>query len=176
MGVLSISPRTVEDSDDSNLRREEKILSREGLLCVDDAAPSNADRLDARPVLMAEGASSSTDTPALKRTNESSLETKLRKKRSTEYRNARLDHWKREPGCIIRVHMKPRRALFTPTGTKDGPIIAALLPTRVTQVETLGTSNKRTYVIIDTWTNRQDAHRILEVRWLGSTVFQYRLR
>ena len=68
--------------------------------------------------------------------------------------------------------MKPRRALFTPTGTKDGPIIAELLPTRVTQVETLG-SNKKTYVINDTWTNRNDAHRILEIRWLGSTVFQY---
>ena len=57
-----------------------------------------------------------------------------------------------------------KRALFTPAGTKDGPMIADLLSTRVTQVETVGTSKKQTYVINDTWTNKQDAHRILEIR------------
>ena len=161
-----------EDSDEERLREEEKILSREGLY-VDNVDPEPADRLSTCSVLMAEGASSSTDNPAAKRPTDSAVDNRARKKRSTEYRNARLDHWKREPGCVIRIHMKPRRALFTPTGTKDGPVIAELLPTRVTQVETLGASNKKTYVINDTWTNRQDAHRILEIRWLGSTVFQY---
>ena len=45
------------------------------------------------------------------------------------------DRWVQENGCWIRVHQKPRRALFTPMGTQDGPLLCDLLVGRTTLVD-----------------------------------------
>ncbi len=50
------------------------------------------------------------------------------------------DEFKKGPGCWIRVHSRPRRALFTPTGTPDGPDIRVLSGVRSTKVDYCGGS------------------------------------
>ena len=47
------------------------------------------------------------------------------------------DEWQQGPGCWIRVHNKPRKARFIPTGTKDGPDIRLLTSARSTKMTTL---------------------------------------
>ena len=37
-------------------------------------------------------------------------------------------YWLKQDGCWIRMHVKPRRALFTPTGIKGGPPEGTLKP------------------------------------------------
>ena len=39
----------------------------------------------------------------------------------TPEQESHTDYWTREPGCWVRVHKRPRRALFTPLGTYGGP-------------------------------------------------------
>ena len=45
------------------------------------------------------------------------------------------DKWIREPGCWVRLHKRPRRAMFTPLGTYSGPPVAGLSVYRVTVAE-----------------------------------------
>ena len=81
----------------------------------------------------------------------------------------RKDHWRQEPGCWIRVHERPRRALFSPLGTSNGPDSSVLSVTRVTYVEYLQPSASE--VINDVWV-RSDSHRMLDRRWTGRSIFQ----
>ena len=85
--------------------------------------------------------------------------------KASDYR----DYWHREPGCIVRVHVKPRRALFAPSGTKDGPSLVTLSPGRCTQVVT--EKPRRCSVIQDSWTNPLTGRRVLDRRWTGMTIF-----
>ena len=62
------------------------------------------------------------------------------------------DEWRQAPGCWIRVHNRPRKALFLPTGTKGGPDISTLDGRRTTHATfTNGHSEK---MFGDKWTNR----------------------
>ena len=54
------------------------------------------------------------------------------------------DEWKKGPRCWIRIYHKQRRALFLPTGTKDGPDIATLSGSRMTKIMYLGGSKGKT--------------------------------
>ena len=78
------------------------------------------------------------------------------------------DEWKKGPGCWIRVHNRPRRALFTPTGTQDGPNISMLSGSRTTSI--MLCHNQGHEVIGDDWTKSEN--RIIKQRWTGSTTFQ----
>ena len=59
------------------------------------------------------------------------------------------DEWRHENNCWIRVHNKPRRALFAPTGTKDGPPIESLEPGRITQIKFVKEVKEKTHR--DSW-------------------------
>ena len=49
------------------------------------------------------------------------------------------DYWEKGPGAWVRVHCRPRKDMFVPTGTKDGPLISDLEGTRVTDVHVVHT-------------------------------------
>ena len=73
------------------------------------------------------------------------------------------DRWIVEPGCWTRIHDKPRRAMFTPLGTKDGPESGMLSASRVTLAEYVNPSASE--VINDAWVV-PDAHRLLKRKWI----------
>ena len=81
------------------------------------------------------------------------------------------DTWKKGPGCWIRVHNKPRKAMFIPTGTKDGPPVSELLGSRSTKVQYVDSESRE--VINDEWLT--GAQRCLPTRWTGCTIFQTRV-
>ena len=61
------------------------------------------------------------------------------------------DEWRKGPRCWIRMHTKPRRAMFIPTGTLDGPDISTLTGARVTRISYLDGSEDE--VKSDDWLN-----------------------
>jgi len=77
------------------------------------------------------------------------------------------DVWQKRPGCWVRVHNKPRRQMFVPTGTRDGPDVATLTGHRVTQVFY---SNKSRETLRDSWTCDPDP-KCLKGKWTGCTMF-----
>ena len=74
----------------------------------------------------------------------------------------RKDYWKQDENSWIRVHVKPRRSMFTPCGTKNGPDIEALSLERTTQMKISGEADKR---IEDYWTNKEEARKIQPEKW-----------
>jgi hypothetical protein len=76
------------------------------------------------------------------------------------------DFWKRGKGVWVRYHNIPRKALFTPTGTQDGPDWRNLGLRRVTFVN-FGDGSHQT--IDDNW--NQAGHLNLGNQWSGKTVF-----
>ena len=70
---------------------------------------------------------------------------------------------------VVRIHARPRRALFTPLRVKEAPPGRCLTPARVTRGTFLDTNESFTWT--DTWTARSTAHQWLERPWTGSTTF-----
>ena len=74
------------------------------------------------------------------------------------------DYWIKEKNLWIRVHIVPRRALFTPTGTRHGPAGANLKSVRRTLCfDALSRQTRHE----DDW--RTDGHRSLQEEWTGLT-------
>ena len=90
---------------------------------------------------------------------------------SDHQRGVTGDHWAAhgENGVWMRVHRERRRGLETPCKIGDGPGEAAKLSgIRVT----CGTfDNGVPFSLVDSWHNRQDAHRPLKRPWTGHTTF-----
>ena len=80
------------------------------------------------------------------------------------------DEWKKGPGCWIRVHKKPRRSMFVPTGTMNGPVISTLSGARVTRISYLDGSKEE--VKSDNWLVTDMQLHCLPKKWTGCTVFQ----
>ena len=78
------------------------------------------------------------------------------------------DYWTREPGCWIRVHKRPRRALFTPLGTFGGPLVSDLSVHRVTMLEY---ADRSADIVSDRWCDR-NGRRLMDKKWTGRTIFQ----
>ena len=76
---------------------------------------------------------------------------------------------KKGNGCWIRVHHKPRRALFAPTGTSDGPNIALLSGVRSTKVVYGDSSGDE--VIGDQWVDFTKPCQVLTKKWTGCSIF-----
>ena len=76
------------------------------------------------------------------------------------------DEWRRGPNCWIRIHRRPRRALFMPTGTKNGPDLSTLSGLRSTKVDYASNDGE---IIDDCWLHWKD--RALNRKWTGSTYF-----
>ena len=79
------------------------------------------------------------------------------------------DHWRHEPdeGGWVRVHVKPRRSLFTPAGVAGGPEAGRLTHSRRTVVTR---ADEPTEIVDDDWVG-PDAHRLLPREWVGETWF-----
>ena len=70
---------------------------------------------------------------------------------------------------VVRIHARPRRALFTPLRVEGAPPGRSLTPARVTRGTFLDTNEPFTWT--DTWTARSTAHQWLKRPWTGSTTF-----
>ena len=84
-----------------------------------------------------------------------------------------VDSWGREgkDGRWTRIHRSARRALFTPFKVAGGPSTKTpLKKIRITRGKYLNSG--KTFKIIDDWTVRANAHRLLESAWLGTTDFR----
>jgi hypothetical protein len=84
-----------------------------------------------------------------------------------------VDSWSKEgkDGRWTRAHRTARRALFTPMKVAGGPgTKTPLKKLRITRGKFLDSG--RTFKIIDDWTVRANAHRVLEGTWLGTTDFR----
>ena len=73
----------------------------------------------------------------------------------------------------IHHHNRPRRTLFTPTGTKDGLNSKHVLQSRVTHI--LGRNGRKLDTLWDSWLNERDKHKVLHKTWIGTMEFYDKL-
>ena len=79
------------------------------------------------------------------------------------------DHWRIDGDEVIRVHINPRRALFTPSNTKCPVPIEELSTKR--RVNRIKVNGKGEECLIDTWTDNERAHLLMPEKWIGETIF-----
>ena len=84
--------------------------------------------------------------------------------------NTHQDRWIQEPGCWIREHRRPRRSMFTPLGTRTGPLMCDVSVTRTTLIHYIDTV-KPDEIVSDTWVG-PEGRRLMNHKWVGRTVFQ----
>ena len=83
-----------------------------------------------------------------------------------------VDSWGRDgaEGRWTRIHRTARRALFTPFTVAGGPgSKVPLKRLRITRGQFVSTN--KTFKIIDDWSVRANAYRMLEGAWIGTTDF-----
>ena len=68
-----------------------------------------------------------------------------------------------------RIHLNPRRALFTPYKIARGPGRKTKLKTMRTTEGTTELGQK--FKIVDDWTDPERSHRLMTVAWIGKTTF-----
>ncbi len=78
------------------------------------------------------------------------------------------DKWEHVGDQLVRRHRRARRELFTPLRVKGSPPARALTSARVTEATYTDGSSFR---IVDAWTSRSQAHRALNLPWVGTTLF-----
>ena len=81
------------------------------------------------------------------------------------------DYWKREGNKWVRYHKIPRRKLFNPAETLDGPDVTRLLDERVTATRY---DNGTTEVHTDNWKDVERQNYETPVEWIGTTTFTER--
>ena len=84
-----------------------------------------------------------------------------------------VDSWSREgkDGRWPRIHRSGRRALFAPFKVAGGPNAKTpLKKIRITRGKYFASG--KTFKIIDDGTTRVNAHRVLEISWIGATDFR----
>ena len=79
------------------------------------------------------------------------------------------DHWKISGDKVIRIHITPRVAMFSPAGTQCPIPVERLLPVR--KVNMVRVHDKGKESINDDWTDKKVAHRKMPNRWIGETIF-----
>jgi hypothetical protein len=81
------------------------------------------------------------------------------------------DHWKSrgEEGVWQRVHTKPRKSLFTPFKVAKGPKKSESL--NIKRFTKGVTQSGREFEFHDDWQRSDNAHRMLEEKWIGCTTF-----
>ena len=78
------------------------------------------------------------------------------------------DCWLQEPGCWVRHHVRPRRAMFSPFGAQAGPPCYVISVSRITYVNYVK-KDKATEIITDVWVGKE-SRRLLDEKWTGYTV------
>ena len=89
-----------------------------------------------------------------------------------KHRDKVKDYWEVRPKdrLVVRHHVKPRRARFTPCHTQCPIDVKHLMSHRVTHVMPM--NDETEYQVCDQWTDSVDAHRIQHgAEWKGRTVF-----
>ena len=84
-----------------------------------------------------------------------------------------VDSWGRDGrgGRWTRIHRSARRALFTPYKVAGGPSSRVPLKRlRITRGKFVATG--KPFKVIDDWSVRANAHRVLEGAWIGTTDFR----
>ena len=85
-----------------------------------------------------------------------------------------LDRWNFDPAThtLTRLHVRPRKALFTPEGTKDFPFDRSkLADVRETYVEFV--DGRTQHIVDEEFRNLEsDPKRALDAPWKGKTVFK----
>ena len=84
-----------------------------------------------------------------------------------------VDSWGKEGagGRWTRIHRSARRSLFTPYKVVGGPgSKAPLKKIRITRGKYVGSG--KSFKIIDDWSIRANAHRLLQAAWIGTTDFR----
>ena len=87
------------------------------------------------------------------------------------HRDKPKDFWEIRPGdrIVIRHHLKPRKARFTPCHTQCPVDVNDLQPFRCTHVSVV--SQEKEYQVCDSWTDSQTAHMTeASAMWKGKTV------
>ena len=80
--------------------------------------------------------------------------------------NDPMDYWEVKAGCVIRHHLRPRRALFRLQEHTSTPVAQELLDAGRTTV--IRRSDGKIELISD----RSDDSRYLDSEWTGCTIFQ----
>ena len=81
------------------------------------------------------------------------------------------DRWEErgDRGRWVRLHRTPRLSLFTPYKVPNGPGRKTRLSI---SRHTIGVDEHgKSFDVIDDWTSRDVAHRVLPTRWTGMTIF-----
>ena len=80
------------------------------------------------------------------------------------------DRWELRPLCLVRIHVRPRKALFAPDRCDDPPPIPLnhLDVTRLTKTDLENADEKQ---IEDIWDGSMHDCRELSALWTGETVF-----
>ena len=82
------------------------------------------------------------------------------------------DRWNLEGQNLVRLHKRPRKTLFVPTGTKDMPVnVDELAEQRITEVTY---ADGTTQVLEDNWVTSEDPTCVLDgsQTWTGKTLFK----
>ena len=80
------------------------------------------------------------------------------------------DYWKIDDYEVTRVHVTPRTALFTPSGSQCPVPVKYLSERRMTRVQYVNDMSEE--LLGDDWTLEDEAHRELEGEWTGGTTFR----
>jgi hypothetical protein len=80
------------------------------------------------------------------------------------------DYWEVRDALLVRVHVRPRRALFSPHISADCPVaLSRIVPSRCTYIfDSHGDTSERK----DSWLGRNSTTRSSTL-WTGETVFQF---
>ena len=82
------------------------------------------------------------------------------------------DLWISEGKVQVRVHHGARRELYIPLRVAGSPPARAIFSCRITTGAYVNTG--KAFQIVDSWTNRNTAHRVLSQPWTGKTEFIFK--
>ncbi len=83
------------------------------------------------------------------------------------------DDWDLEGDQVIRVHVKPRRTLFTPDESDDLPIAIGRLSVTRRTAGVFADTGDPFEEVDDDWKPQEAAHRALRAEWTGKTYFTF---
>ena len=81
------------------------------------------------------------------------------------------DYWVDTGGGARRVHLRMRRALFTPVDVDAAACPRAWAAMGKVRITEGVTEDGTQFLRRDNWTAPEDAHRALKARWTGTTTF-----
>ena len=81
------------------------------------------------------------------------------------------DYWVEFEGELRRIHLKPRKTLFTPTDIDAASCPRAWSALRASRVTEGVLADGTPFKLEDDWTVPANAHKTSQQKWTGTTVF-----